>query len=302
MSANGSGAAAGWRRSARVRILLVIGAVTLGALAGLGFSILREPQYEAIATILIPAPEGSQVPERQLLNQTTIMTSTPVLQRAAEHYGGNMDATVARRLVSVEASDVADVVTLRALGSDAEAAVRLADAVVASYLTIAQETGQATPEAVGRVQEQERVLRDRIVAVEGGLRDDRNDPGLQAELAALTDDLQVRVARELQLTLGDVSQVSYVTVLGAAQASLLHDQVWRTVGLGALIGLAVSVGFVLWWRPGQDAAAAGPHGLELRIDERHRMANGGNGELVPSPAHGGPAAPTLVLPPGRFNV
>jgi uncharacterized protein involved in exopolysaccharide biosynthesis len=279
MSANGSGAAAGWRRSARVRILLVIGAVTLGALAGLGFSMLREPQYEAIATILIPAPEGDQVPERQLLNQTTIITSTPVLQHAAERYGGNMDATLARRLVSAEASDVADVVTLRALGSDAEAAVSLANAVVASYLTISQETGQATPEEVAPVQEQERVLRERIVAVDRGLRDDPSNPGLQAELKALTDYLQDRVTRELQMTLGDVSRVSNAVVLGAAQASLLHDQVLQTVGLGALIGLATSVGFVLWWLPGKDAAAVGkPDGLVVRTDERYLAANGGNGE------------------------
>jgi hypothetical protein len=254
------------RVSARVRaLLLVVGVVALGALVGLGLSKLQTAQYEAVATILVRAPEGG-VPGRYTLNQTTIMTSTPVLLRAAERYGADMDIANARRLVSVQASDVADVITVRALGSDADTAERLADAVVASYLTIGQETGQAAPDAVAQIQEQEGVLRERIADVESALRGNPDDPALLAELKALTDDLGGRVTSELRLALGDTSDASPAVVLGEAEASRVKDKYLQRAGLGALIGLAVSLGIVLWRRPGREAGAAPP---EAPLGTRH---------------------------------
>ena len=253
------------RVSARVRaLLLVIGAVALGALCGLGLSKLQTSQYEALATILVQAPEGSAVPGRHAQNQMTIMTSTPVLERAAERYGADMDVALARRLVSVQASDVADVITVRALGSDADTAERLADAIVASYLTIGQDTGRAAPEAVAQIQEQEGVLRERIADVELALRGSPDDPALLAELAALTDDLGDRVTSELRMTLGVSSDASPAVVLGEAEASRVKDKFLQRAGLGALIGLAVSLGIVLWRRPGREAGAAPPEALGTR--------------------------------------
>jgi hypothetical protein len=267
----------GWWPSARTRAWLVVGAVMLGALAGLGFARVQPLQYEALATILIPAPEDSVVPGRHLVNQATIMTSTPVLQRAAELSGEQMEVDLVRQLVSVEASEVADILTVRALGANAEAAERLADAVVESFLVLGQDTGQAEAEAVTRVQDQEGVLRERIAAVERRLRGNRDDPALQAELAALTGDLQNRVTSELRLSLGDVSDRPHAVVLSEGEASRLLDMVLQRVGLGAVIGLVVSIGLVLWWRPDQGGEADAHKGVELRIDDQHRASPNGNG-------------------------
>jgi hypothetical protein len=120
-----------------------------------------------------------------------------------------------------------------------------------AYVTNGQVTGQAAPETVAQILEQEQSLRDRIADVERELRGNRDDPALLAELEALTNYLQDRVIRELRLTHGDVSQASHAVVLGEAEASLLQDKVWQMAGLGALIGLALSLGLVLWWRPGR---------------------------------------------------
>jgi hypothetical protein len=300
---SGNGATPGRRPLTRAQAILVVAAVvTLGALVGFGVSMLQRPQYEAIATILIPPPEGSTVPERQLLNQASIMTSTPVLERAAERYGPSMDAALARRLVAAEASDVADVITLRALGTEAETAVRLADAVVASYLAIAEETGKATPEAIARLEEQKRVLLDRINTVEQALRDDRDDIGLRAELEALTANLKERVASGLRSTLGDVSQASYAVVLTEAHASQIHDQVWQMVGLSTLLGLALSVGFVLWWRSSQRTTPPTLRGPEVHMDERYLVANGRNHELLEPLGTGDQSTPQLDVPPRRYVV
>jgi capsular polysaccharide biosynthesis protein len=268
-----------------------------GGLLGLGFSKLQTSQYEALATILVRAPEGISQPGRHVLNQTTIMTSTPVLERAAERYGADMDIALARRLVSVQASDVADVITVRALGSDADTAERLADAVVTSYLTIGQETGQAAPEAVAQIQEQEGVLRERIADVESALRGNTDDPALLAEIEALTDDLGDRVTSELRLTLGDTSDASPAVVLGEAEASRVKDKVLQRAGLGALIGLAVSLGIVLWRRPGREAGAATPEALGLRIDDR-QVINGDEQLIKPM----GNGKRGLDLPARRSNV
>ncbi len=126
----------------RRRLLAVL--VVLGALVGLGASVLFPPRYTASASVLLPG----QWEERELLTQAEIAASSAVVDRAAATLrrpdgGGDL-----RDRVGAEAAD-GNIIKISGTADTPERAQQLADRVAQQFVTFAARIGggEGDPEA-----------------------------------------------------------------------------------------------------------------------------------------------------------
>jgi hypothetical protein len=192
--------ASSWRHKWMIAILTL-----LGVAAGIGAAQLQPVLYEGVARVLPPpsltVQEGIAVdPVRSLQNQAAIMSSTPVLSAAARRYGKDTTADLLRKRVSVQASQEADVLTVRALDPTPEGAARLANAMVQAYQeVVALQSRQDADARIASLRQQRQALQTRLDSIRQSLIADPNDPALLTEQQAVGAQYQSLVSQEYQL-------------------------------------------------------------------------------------------------------
>jgi capsular polysaccharide biosynthesis protein len=283
----------------RYKWLLALG-MLLGAAAGYMLSAVQPTRYEGVSRVLLPEPmvarESSSQPavdpNRNLLNQVAIMTSTPVLKRAAARYGNGITVDDVRGRVIVDGSQESDVITIRALDPTAAGAARLADAVMRSYDEVVSDQAQSGTNAdIRRIKSQEVQLLSRLNSIVAARTIRPNDPGLQIQFEAISSQLRDVTTQEVQLTTQVRQSVGTVGLREEADVpeEPAQPKPLRTIAAGALFCLIASTALAWWLNSRRGAADAGqPH-----------LATGQAGQERESPA--GTTAPTsngVRHPPG----
>ncbi len=144
-----------WRR----RILVIV--VTLGCLLmAFGLSSFKDERYRAETRVFLSptspfdAVGGSGFntdADRYVVTQATVLTSLPVLDRAAEAPGVDVDAEELAELVETTPGRDTDVVLISAEADSARQAVLRADAVVAAYRELVADRVESQAEAVAEL-------------------------------------------------------------------------------------------------------------------------------------------------------
>jgi capsular polysaccharide biosynthesis protein len=243
----------------RIRRYMWLLPLTMAPLAGLLLgheAAARQPiLYEGVVRVLLAEPtspvEGvrSANPIRMARRQAALLSSTPVLEDAARRYGGGMAVGVLRRRVVVGTSLRSNLMTIRVLDPTPQGAARLADSVLRAYEQRVH--GQSSADAGGtgeRLERQKAALQARLQRlVAGQSREGPEDPALRAEVAAIREELQRVVARQLQVA--TVQDSPGLAIGTGASAEVSEDPVQpnpkRTMAIGALLGLAVGTA-VAW--------------------------------------------------------
>ncbi|GGX15482.1 membrane-bound polysaccharide biosynthesis protein [Streptomyces malachitofuscus] len=157
----------------RWRLLAVL--TVLGALVGLGTSLLFPPRYTASASVLL----SGQWEERELLTQAEMVTGSAVLDRAAAQLGGG-SGTELRDRVDVGAGD-GNIIKISGTADTPEGAQRLADRVAEEYVAFAARLAgdTADPDAAARPEE----LRRTVLQTSRRITDlaEATDPGRSVE-------------------------------------------------------------------------------------------------------------------------
>lgn len=180
----------------RGRLLTVL--AVLGALVGLGTSLVFPPRYTTSASVLLPGAWE----ERELLTQVEIATSSVVLDRAAAELDWNgVGGEELRDRVSAEAAD-GNIIEISGTADTPERAQQLSDRMVEQFVAFAARVvgDSADPEAAARPEE----LRQIVVRTSRRITElaDAADPGrtvesvqTRTELAKLRTALQEAVAK-----------------------------------------------------------------------------------------------------------
>ncbi|MGH3903826.1 MAG: exopolysaccharide biosynthesis protein [Pseudonocardiaceae bacterium] len=140
----------------RWRLLAVLAAV--GALLGLGASLLFSPGYESASSVLLQGPRD----EEELQTEAQIATSSVVLDRTAGALG--WDVTGAGLADSVSAEVLGgNVIEIRGSATSPDRAQQLTDRVTTDYITFSTELVSGAPAASDHVlQERRETLQQRI--------------------------------------------------------------------------------------------------------------------------------------------
>ncbi|QWB27056.1 MULTISPECIES: Wzz/FepE/Etk N-terminal domain-containing protein [Streptomyces] len=177
------------RRRARLLLFLAV----LGALVGLGTSLLFPPRYTTSASVLLPGAWE----ERELLTQAQIASSSVVVDRAAAALGWDgVDGGELRDRVSAEAAD-GNIIEISGTADTPQRAQRLSDQVAQQFVAFAARiAGEDTDsEAAARPE----ALRQLVVQTSRRITElaDAADPGrtvesvqTRTELAKLRTTLQ----------------------------------------------------------------------------------------------------------------
>jgi hypothetical protein len=256
---------------------LVATMVLLGMLAGYGWSMRQPTLYAAVSRVhlttrdfgtLEERPGQPNDPDRFVRNQAEIITSTPVLRRAAELLKRDEAPLTLLGQVDVETTKGSDLIAIRVLDSTPRGAKALADAVGVAYGQVAAEQFQdAAKRAIQELGAVRSELQGRLTRLEPALAASPDDPGLKSEYNAILRGLE-GVDREIQdlsveaslAGTGDMDLEKAVVPGGPTQ-----PRPRRSAAAGALFGLVAS-GALAWWLNGRHAARAGTaEGLDGEI-------------------------------------
>jgi len=144
----------------RWRLLAALAAV--GALLGVGASLLLSPGYESASRVLLQGPRD----EEELLTEAQIAMSSVVLDRTAAALGWDVTGAGLRDSVSAEVLD-GNVIEIKGAAGSAERAQRLTDQVTREYVTYSSElVGGASAAADQVLQGRRETLQLRIAETE----------------------------------------------------------------------------------------------------------------------------------------
>jgi capsular polysaccharide biosynthesis protein len=241
----------------RYRWLLPV-AVLLGGLVGYRLAALQPTLYEGVSRVFVANPanagqDGSATAlgaARNVANQAAFMASTPVLQRAARRYGNAMNVVELRKVLTVEASNNSDVITIRALAPTASGAAKLADAVALAYNdVIAENTRRQAQVTIRRIQAEKARLTARLSRLNAARALNPNDPSLPAEVDAVNAELRAAINRELQVDRGvdESSEASGLRESATVPQEPARPKRLQLAAVGALLLLAATVAMA-WWR------------------------------------------------------
>ena len=125
----------------RRRIRFVVLCAILGALPGL-YSISKSvSSYESVATIGVAAPTSgagaaaaANQPDRYIVSQISVVTSTETLAKAAKKVGNGVTAARIAEAITVEQEPSADIVTITAVADQPKLAAAMANSVAEVYI------------------------------------------------------------------------------------------------------------------------------------------------------------------------
>lgn len=138
----------------RRRIRFVVLCAILGAVPGLLSIANSVSSYESVATIGIATPtsgagaiSAANQPDRYIVSQLSVVTSSDTLEQAAEQLDGITAAEIAEAL-SVEQEPSADIITIKATADQPKSAAAIANAVADVYIanSVTQQTKARQPQ------------------------------------------------------------------------------------------------------------------------------------------------------------
>jgi Mrp family chromosome partitioning ATPase len=267
---------------------LVLVAMLLGGFGAYAVSIRQPPLYEAVGRIFLTAPgqrfgsgaaSGPSIdPDRYVRNQAQLMTSAPVISRAAE-ISGLPPATWRRKLSVVPSKDL-DLIVIRVQAGTTREATKLVDSVAVAYQQVL--TAQARDEVAGateRLASTTDKLRADLDELNAKLQDRPDDPVLRARREATEGQLKAIVNEGVQVgvdaTLAD--NAVRLRERAATDGVPVEPRPKRTAAAGGLFGLFASAG--LAW--GLNLRRRSPTPRDDAIDARQ-----GVDEDAPSPGPG----------------
>jgi capsular polysaccharide biosynthesis protein len=253
----------------RYKWLIAITAL-LAAVVGYAWEARQPTVYAAASRWVLSTPspppgtpsESREDPERFLYKQAAVISSGPVVQRAAELSGKGASSGLGQGM-SVEVSKNADVVTIRVMDSTPRGAANFANQVGTAYNQVMTEQSRRDTEAA--VKEHERVsrkLKARLDQLDADLLKAPNDRSIQANQKAVRERLDAN-ARSLQDLLSQPeANTSRLQLLRRAPVpgSPVQPMPRRVAAVGLLFGL-VGSGALAWWlnsrRPAEQPEHAG---------------------------------------------
>jgi capsular polysaccharide biosynthesis protein len=203
----------------RWRLLAALAAV--GALLGVGASLLLSPGYQTTSYVLL---QGPREPD-ELLTEAQVAVSSVVLDRAAATLGWNVTGAELQQSVTAEAG-AGNVIAIAATAETPEQAKQLADQVAQDYVAFATQLLSNSPDASAQaLREQRELLRQQIVATNDRIKElhaSTSQGGLTVE------SVQARTELEgLRITLGqaitkldeadDAASQANIVVMGQAE-------------------------------------------------------------------------------------
>jgi Mrp family chromosome partitioning ATPase/capsular polysaccharide biosynthesis protein len=262
---------------------LVVAAALVGAFGAYGLSIRQPPQYEAVGRIFLTAPGQRLVPggesapamdpDRYVSNQAQIMTSAPVISRAAE-ISGLPPATWRNRLAVAPSKDL-DLIVIRVRAGTTSEATKLVDSVAVAYQQVlAKQASDDLAKATERLTATTDKLRAQLDKLNAELQTSPNDPVLKATLEATQAQLRQVVAQGVQV--GVTASLGEDAVRFRERAATdgvpVAPRPKRAAAAGGLFALLAGSGLA-WWldrrrrspSPQADAAAA-PRGDTGSLD------------------------------------
>lgn len=228
----------------RWRLLLVFAAA--GAVIGLGASVLFSPGYETSANVLLQGPRDPD----QLVTETQLAMSSPVLDRAARTLGWGVSGTDLEHDVTATVAE-GNIIEITGSANSPERAQRLADQVAQEYVTYSTQLASNTTDASAQLaQEQEQTLRQAVtdtnrriseLHASAGQGNTIDSVGVRTELESLRSQLSQAMAKvdEMDATVGSAKMV----VMGPAEKPTGPAAPTRThfvaggAGAGVLLGL-----------------------------------------------------------------
>jgi capsular polysaccharide biosynthesis protein len=242
---------------------LIAVAALLGVLLGYGWAARQPILYEAASQVLLTGTPGiplsSDAPpppivdaERYLRNQATLIGTTPVLELAAEKSKGQATVEDLRDGMIVEVDQDADLMTISVQDGNATRAATLADVIAEGYESFVE--GQPL-QLADQLRAERAKLETRLDQVNAELAAAPRDTSLQRRRDALIDEL-----KQLEKDLVSV-EASVGTNLVNVEPAVPPEQPFqpaprRTMAVGLLVGLLVSVALAWWLNSRRTAAQA----------------------------------------------
>ena len=158
----------------RWRLLAVVAA--MGALLGVGASLLFSPGYESASKVVLQVAGD----EQELLTEAQIATSSVVLDRTAAALGWDASAADLRNSVSAEVVD-GNVIQIRGTAHSADRAQQLTDQVTKEYVTFSTQLVNGASAALDQTLQQRReTLQQRIAEANGRITELQGSAGPDA--------------------------------------------------------------------------------------------------------------------------
>ncbi|MGY1844778.1 hypothetical protein [Modestobacter sp. SYSU DS0875] len=233
-------------------VLLLVG---VPPLIGGVIAASEDPVYEARSELIYDRLTSSNATdELQIRTEVALISSRPVLERASSTIGLNVDEL--SQIVSASRISDSQIIGVAATNEDGDSAVRVVDAVVASYLETqadspdgAAETAYLT-ERIAALQEQLAAVEQRVaeVAPEGsGAADSVTLLTLQSQAEALRTQITDAQSQITNLTVEGIGSGSPVRLLTPAYLAdePISPRPLRTVVGGLLAGILLAVGFLI---------------------------------------------------------
>jgi capsular exopolysaccharide synthesis family protein len=243
----------------RYRVPVTAATIVVAALFYL-LSSLQTPSYDATATVLLRNTSldgvlqggGGNVidPERYVPQQANLVTSRPVLQRAAQQAGVTLQRL--NDSVTVAADPELSQITVTAPAPDPEEAAMIANTVVDAYEEVSREQSIAQYESTNQIfEERMTALREQIEEVEARLEENANETVEQSRLRTLEGQLLSLEMRSSEVAAGAVTFGSGVQLREDALPpdAPASPQPLRDAAIAAVLtfGLAAAVAY---WRAG----------------------------------------------------
>lgn len=234
---------------------LIVAVTLVGALLGYGWEARQPTLYEGSTRLILSIGNSAlpgdstappQEPVRFLSNQAQVISSRPVLQRAAK---GRTTPGALWENMTVDVAEDADVITIRVRDADPERAAQLAEAVGRAYNQFVLE--QSSKTAAAEVRQLETVAKEQsaeLQAIAVALQADPGDPILQARQGAAREQLNATVTRSQALAARARVGASPVQLQEPAAVPQLPVQPAPRRGAmaGLLLGLVASAALA-WW-------------------------------------------------------
>jgi capsular exopolysaccharide synthesis family protein len=254
----------------RYRVLVAVATLCAG-LTGYGLSLLQPTLYQGNAKLLLSDPRGKSVfqpdqaqpvvldPSRTIRNRAEVITSRPVIARAARELGRQDEVDELLQRVSAEPSAELDLITVHALDPEPKGAAALANAVARAYQFVAtQQVGATAQKTLKQLDRQNALLRARITLLGRKLGASPGNRSLLAEQAAAVDQLGISQRRADQIAVEASLLGSGVDFFQPARVPTSPAQPNSSGAalLGMLLGF-LGVGALAWWRAEHTQVASG---------------------------------------------
>jgi capsular polysaccharide biosynthesis protein len=200
------------------------------------------------------APPGTpspfrEEPERFLNKQAAVISSGPVMQRAAELSDREASLATLGEHFIVEVAKNADVVTIRVMDSTPRGASNLANQVGRAYNEVtAEQSRLETEQAVEELDLASKRLERRLDQLDADLAAAPNDRSIQAKQRAVQEQLDANARRSQGLLSQSGADIGRLRLLRRAPvpASPVQPMPRRVAAVGLLFGL-VGSGALAWW-------------------------------------------------------